>query len=477
MTQIDPTVLSQAMAQALVQFAGTNLQKTSVQKADEGVPTIHGSGGLFSDTGVYPDMYSTVLRPRTIAHLMWNGLTNVTNPRFETLTALSGPTGGAPAEVCAEAPVVGNGAICRQDFEFGALKYRTDIRDVTKIGARQTFDERDRRLLNIPQGDDNPFRLQMNDQNINSETAWTIIRLWMTLERTLSKLVFQGDSTVAAGASTFDAIEEFDGLDILIATGKTDAKTDTACPAADSFVENFAYEAINGGANDLVEWVTGMVYELQDRAERLGLWPLDMALAMPADLFRAITLVWPCSYLTTGCGYDGSDGARVTTDAYIQTRMREEMRQGNFLWVNEQRIPVLLSDGMAIVDGDGTTTGVVGSKNATIYALPLAAGGMKMTYLEAFNMGNADLTAFRNMLGTSNTAGMGIANGGMYLLNQEKSSYCINYEMLIKPRLVMRTTWLAGRIDNVNYTLRNYVRSPYPGDAEFAGGGVTSRSA
>ncbi|MFC1960982.1 hypothetical protein ACFLYO_09755, partial [Chloroflexota bacterium] len=467
-------VLSEAMTKALVQFAGTTLPQASIQKADEGVPTMHGPGGLLSDTGVYPDMYTTVLRPRTIADLLWNGLSNVTNPRFETLTALSGPTGSAPAEVCAEAPRVGSGAVCRQDYEFGALKYRTEIRDITKVGARQTFDERDRRLLNIPQGTDNPFRLQMNDRDINSETAWNINRLWMQTERTLSKLVFQGDSTVAAGASTFDAIEEFDGFDVLISTGKVDAKTSTPSPAADSFVENYAYEAINGGANDIVEWVTGIVYELQDRAERLGLWPLEMALAMPADLFRALTLVWPCSYLTTGCGYDGTDGKRVTTDAYIQTRMRDEMRRGSFLWVNEQRIPVLLADGMDIVDGNGTTTGDTGSKNATIYALPLSAGGMKLTYLEGFNLANADLTAFRNMLGTGNSAGLGIANGGMYLLSQDRTSYCINYEMLIKPRLVMRSTWLAGRIDNVNYTLRNYVRSPYPGDAEYAGGGRTA---
>ena len=67
--------------------------------------------------------------------------------------------------------------------------------------------------------------------------------------------------------------------------------------------------------------------------------PTAWALVMRYDLFWELTAFWPCSYLTNNCSAASTSKILVTTGRE-QIDMRDEMRSGNFLWINGIRVPM-----------------------------------------------------------------------------------------------------------------------------------------
>lgn len=465
-------LIAQTVAKML---AGYGEKNDPVPAHDQGSPYVHGPGGpgalsgVFSQPSVSPDMWATVVNPVTPAQLLFGGTSVVTNPQYPIWTGITDDTGTPPADACDEPPVAGSPKECIQSSGFGDMTKKTPTRDWTNVGARLNNGEVERRVINNLMLN-NPLVPQLSSgADINDQATMDLLTLGYSMLLDLSRLIFQGNITTAAGASSFGAIREFDGFDVLISTGKVDAITQVACPAADSIVEDFNHVTVATDASEsIVEWVTGVYYALtKGRAERMGIMDLVIAIMMDHDLFYRLTQVWPCSYLTTGCNFTGSDGNSLNVGGAEQTQMRDQMRRGSFLWIDGQQVPVITTDGPA-------KTAVGPGFSSSIYFVPLRANGQRVTWLEAFDQSNSEAMRFMNIAGSPNARTL---NGGVYSVVRSEKNWCVNYALRIKPRLIMRTPFLAARIDNVNFALRHYVRSPYHGDIYYANGGQTYRTA
>ncbi|KKM76612.1 hypothetical protein LCGC14_1378340, partial [marine sediment metagenome] len=104
-----------------------------------------------------------------------------------------------------------------------------------------------------------------------------------------------------------------------------------------------------------------------------------------------------------------------------------------------------------------------------IYLIPMSVvGGRAVTFMEYFDYGNPSAQA---------------AIGNMVLARQEgafltwprQTNQCVVWQTKVEPRLVMRTPWLAGRLQNVMYCPLQHTQQPFPDDPYFVDGGRTQR--
>jgi hypothetical protein len=95
-------------------------------------------------------------------------------------------------------------------------------------------------------------------------------------------------------------------------------------------------------------------------------------------------------------------------------------------------------------------------------------GGRSTTFLEFFQYTNpAITTALGNMI-------LGRVEGA-FITWPVQTRGCLQWESKIEPRLVLRTPWLAARLQNVVYCPVQHVRDAFPDDPYFTDGGRTSR--
>src|SRR5512140_947780 len=240
----------------------------------------------------------------------------------------------------------------------------------------------------------------------------------------------------------------FDGLAVLINTGKIDAKFGSPLTALNSLLVNWnnvAYNgtvSLNGQTADIVTTLSSVMNYLNARARLTRSLPVQWALAMRYDLFYALTAVWPCSYLTNACTTTASTNL-IAVNGAEQVQMRDEMRQeGNeFLWVNGQRVPIIITD-------QNTETTAAGRRVSDIFVLPLTAAGRATLYYEYFDYNNGMISDFTNLI----PGQMWTSNGGMYFWNVERTRYCLDLTAKLQSRLILRRSDLAARIQNVGYS-------------------------
>jgi hypothetical protein len=296
---------------------------------------------------------------------------------------------------------------------------------------------------------------------------------------------FAPDIYTANPGSSADAFHTayYRGLDILINTGQQDSVTQTACARADSKIINFANVAITGAAptnittngtamTTLVDLVSELWYVLNYEATEAGLQPVEWAFVMTPGMFREVTAGWPCSYLTNRCLVASSSNPNAVM-ASDQVAMREDMRKGQFLWIDAQQVPVILDS--AITETQGSGAAGAGSFTSTIYLVPWTVRGrfpvLTKTYFD-FNGPNAAADGIK-MLGAL-SYGMAVSPDGKWLHNLEKTGTCFQLSSTKRPGLVLRTPYLAARITNVKYQPRMVVRSWNPAAPSFYdNGGVT----
>jgi len=264
--------------------------------------------------------------------------------------------------------------------------------------------------------------------------------------------------------------KELTGLQLLVNTGYNDAETAQACPSLDSDLKNFNYRRIDAAGNGtlLVDAISTMYHFVKDLADRTGMMPVRWVFAMRAELFWEITKVWPCSYLTYRCQVTGNE--QVQINAADQVRFRDEMRAGSYLLIDGERVEVVLDDG--IPEATNTTNANVtsGCFASDIYLLPMSViGGQSSLYLEYFEYSNPSITdALGNLV-------LGRIEGA-FLVWPRQTNQCVVWQEKIEPRLVLRTPWLAGRLQNVQYCPLQHTREPFPTDPYFVDGGRISRS-
>jgi len=193
---------------------------------------------------------------------------------------------------------------------------------------------------------------------------------------------------------------------------------------------------------------------------------------MRTGLFWELTDCWPCAYLSSRCALGAAtDNREIIIDGRENIRLRDAMRNGNYLLVDGVRVPVILDDNIP-EDSSGDNANVPTGCFATdIFLIPLTVrGGTPVTYWQYYDYRAGTMQAVVDGRLTNRFW----TDAGMYLWTWDTVNWCVVHEAKIEPRIIFRTPQISGRIDNVVYCPIQHPREPQPDDPYFIDGGMTS---
>lgn len=460
------TIDYEALANALVAKSKTT---TKAFSGTSNYSYGHGSGGVFSYPGLSSPVFSAMALPYTgLIDNLPSQVTTETDPVFALLTGQTATSGTEPDGVCENAPQAGLLKLCMQSFRFGRRARRTPNIDLTRVGAiRNRSDFTDLKLIGNPARGTAGFPTMPGAGNpLADEYAKAAFELGVAMKRDFAREFFTGNpsNNSANGGTAY-----YYGLDTLINTGYRDVITGTACPAADSLIASAQNNIVNTNPTYYVQTITDMYRHLKYRAIQFGLAPAEIALVGSYGLFQALTDIWACSYMSYRCD-TATAGRPIVTNSSDVEQMTREMRQG----LGTPGTQYLLIDGEKvkfIVDETITETVASGVWSTQLYFVPLTVlGGTRVTYMDYFDMSaateGARLYAPQGAIKTS--------DGGRYLWSFEYSNGCVAFQIVTKPRLVLRTPQIAGRLHTIRYTQQFAPRSWEVGNTYHYNGGATT---
>lgn len=432
---------------------------------------LFGSSGLWSVPGIAPDVINAYVRPYgLLSRLPRYGGVNE-NPYFASITGFAAESGSEPATPCADAPTgYMKGALLTA--QFGRVQRDTQTIEWNKVMSQKNSGiNTDLQMRGSVLGlTDFNVASASESQILSVVTAMEMVTAGVNLERKLTRMAWSG---TPANNNAGGGYKEFPGLDVQIATGQKDAASGALAPALDSFILNFGTDLIGGAGRSIVEYMTMMEYTLRYNAEKMGLDPVTWIIAMRPEMWYALTEVWPCNYNTYRCRTDGSTTANpVVINDNANVLMRDEMRRSNRIEINGTSYEVVTDVGITELTNI-TTAGIpAGQFASSIYFIPLTiAGGLPVTYLEYMNYmaGQADIDL------VSKGPISFWTDGGMYSWAAEFVKWCYKLSVKIEPRIVLRTPFLAGRIDMVRYAILSHLRDPFADSVYNQDGGVSIR--
>jgi hypothetical protein len=159
----------------------------------------------------------------------------------------------------------------------------------------------------------------------------------------------------------------------------------------------------------------------------------------------------------------------VVVDGREQEIARANMRDGNYLLIDDKKIEVIIDDYVEEAVG-------VGQFTSSVRLVPLTyAGGRPALFWEYYNL--AGTYGMQDVVDDfAPTGSFKVLGGGRYWLHTKPpTNECLQIRIGYKPRLILETPFLAARLTNVKYTATIHERSGFPDDPYyFAGGGATA---
>lgn len=451
-------------------------RRTGYKHDAPGTPTavgyIHGPGGILSFPGVDNAVFHSIMGVRSILGQLPAMPSIFTDPVFATITGVTDETGVEPTTICGPGRVAGVLKSCLLIAPFGRYKRQTAELELDRIGMRTNRgDPLDLTLIGSPMANAGVFSLPGGLDPIPQNVLVNEVaaRFWernVIFHRLLTQQLWTANPANNSGAGAY---REFAGFAAIITTGHRDAETGVVCPAVDSYVRNFNFGRIDLAANatPLVNAITDMYFQLKSRATRSGMMPVRWVIGMRYQLFYELTKVWPCSYLTYMCQVTGNQ--RVNINGAEQIRLRDEMRNGSYLLIDGDRIDVIPDDGIPELTNTQSASVPSGCFGTDIYFIPMSVvGGRQVTFLEHAQYQNP---AVQDALGNLVLGRI----EGAFITWPVQTRGCFQWESKIEPRLVLRTPWLAGRLQNVVYCPVQHERDAFPDGAYHADGGRQSR--
>jgi len=433
--------------------------------------TLHGPGGIFSSFGMNREIISAHIAPQGLASKLPLLPSMDTDPRFGTVTGVTGSYGSQPTDVCDEAPHAYLKG-CNLTARFGRIRFDTNTIDINAVITRYNRGDFMDLMFLGSMIDQSDVQAGLIPSNISQEDMLNVVTLAEMLvagvqaQREIVRQLWQGNVLVD---------NEFPGLDSQIATGQMDAdKPGVYCTALDSDVKSFEYSDVCGTEKDIVEYISMMMWYLRHNAERARLTPVKWVLVMRPELWFELSACWPCRYLTNRCSDAQGNQVGVINDEN-NVRLRDEMRAGMFLWVNGERIEVVTDDGIYEHNSENNSNLAAGEFASTIYAVPLTIlGNFPVTYREYLD--------YRSPIAEANIAPFAQfrrpdfwTDGGVFSWAYQGQYWCFVLGLKTEQRVVLRTPQLAGRIDYVKYSPLQHLRSPEPSSPYFFDGGVSVR--
>ena len=309
-------------------------------------------------------------------------------------------------------------------------------------------------------------------QLANQLTLAEMVTVGRSFELALSQDLWTG--TVAAGT--------FPGLDSQIATGQVDATTNVACTSLDSDVKDFGWNDVCGTTLDITKYVTMLYRYLRHRAMGAGLYPVDWVWVMRPQLWDALSDCWPCRTMASNCTSFNQSTSPIAINVNDMSAYDERvrMRQGMILPVDGTDMPVVTDTGIyeyaAGLGGSGANL-KSGEYASSIYLVPLAIPGMSVTYMNYKNYNNsiAQLGAvMRQLVGDSEIA---VTDNGKFGWAKSKggSGFCFKFGAVTEQRVILRTPWLAGKLQHVKYSPLQHTVEPDPTSVYNKDGGASLR--
>lgn len=434
---------------------------------------MHGPGGLLTFPGVDPTIFHTVMGNTSILGQLPSTPSLYTNPTYFTVTGIQADVGDEKVDVCDDAPTAGLMKGCLLTSVFGRYERATEEVELNRLGQRNDrADPMDLTLIGSPIATSGVFNSGAQSgaapaDVLTNEISNLFWRRNVSYWRLLSRQIWRG---TPANNSAGGGYKELTGFETLINTGHVDAETGQTCPSMDSLILNFNYGSVSTSGADIVNAVVAMYREIYRRAELTGILPVRWVLAMRTQMFYELTAVWPCAYLSYRC--NPSNGATEFIDAQDAIRFRDEMRAGRYLLIDGVRVDVILDDGITELSGnDGGGNFPAGCFASDIFLIPMSVvGGQAVTFLEYFQYSNPSIedALGRMVLGRIE---------GAFLTWPRQTNQCVVWQSKVEPRLVLRTPWLAARLQNVVYCPTIHERTAFPDDPYFVNGGRTNRVA
>lgn len=458
-------------------------QKAGLPSGTPSYPYIHGPGGAFSTPGLSRDIISTRVEPKGLASALPARGSVQVQPLFPYITGFKAPTGSNPSNVCDDPKTAGPLKTCWQTAEFGRYSFQSRELEVNRVGQRVNRGEFDdfvfvNPLIGPSEGGGNEMTMPASARGrvlLANEMRMRMLEMGIDFQDVLTQQVYTGNpSNNSAGGG----YQEFPGLDILIGTTKIDAKTGTPCASLASDIKNFQYDLVSaGGGQTIVNVLTYMMRMLAWNASRMNFGGTEFALVMRPQLFNELSAVWPCAYMTYGCGVQPNTQTNLMVGANDQLNLRDSMRNDRFIPIDGIRYRVILDD--AIPEDNRTDNALIPITGfaSDIYVVPLTirGGTMPALYWEYFDYSatNGTMEAIREA-GFDNSYW---TDGGKYLWARKPIvNWCTQVIAKTEPRLVLLTPHLAGRVLNVSYNPLQHERDSHFSDMYFVDGGVETRS-
>lgn len=428
---------------------------------------LHGPGGLMATPGQSRQIANAMILPRGL-----NGRIPVrksidTNAVVGILTGLTATSGSEPTAACADWPAVGQFKLCHQTFPFGRQGRMSQVLQLDRVGEIVNRGEfRDNVLWGQPATTPNSTPQPINwAQVLQSEVEKKMGELYGGYFRDYSRYLYTGNPQTTAGSAGW---QQYRGLQLQIATGKRDAITGVACPAADSIVYDFNGTNVTSSGDTVYSRIANVVTNLERLSEQLG-FEVEWALTMRYGAFWAMTQIWPCIYATSACNSGAVASVVRTASLLEQTEMRDEMRRERYLLIEGKRYPVIVDDAIAETAAAG---GVVGTYQSDVYFVPLSANGQPSLYFEYFDM-NAEAVSAAGAMAPQGFFST-LADGRFLLMRLSPTHTCVQVEIIERPRVVLALPFLAARFQNLRYTITIHERDAYPDETYFVNGGGTT---
>lgn len=463
-------------AQLLAEAGGGVARKTvsATPSTIYGHGGIYGQAGAFSFPGLERDVVNAMIMPDLgLISRLPSRTANTDNPLYGIMTGVTASSGEEATGPCADPPTAGLMKMCTHSFVWGKFKRMTRVFEIDRFGRyRDRSDFDDLQLIGDPfGGSSNPLIPTAPggaspDQALRRELAKALFEFGVAWGRDFAHILFSGNPT----NNIDEGYKEPYGLDVLINTGYRDAESGVACPAADSIVRDFSAN-ISGNETALLRQITNVFRNLNYVAQHVGLAPVQWALVGPWSMFYELTEMWPCSYMSYRCTTIGTNN-RGVIDLAAQNQMRDEMRAGQFLWIDGVKVPFITDDGVV-------ETELVGScQEADLYFVPLTVlGGRPATFLEYFNYDGPGAA----MEGARVLAPAGsyfTTNAGRFLWHaRPPEHYCVQMEAKTEWRVILETPHLAARILDIQYCPTAHERDFEPDNSYYVDGGGTNRDA
>ncbi len=447
--------------------ASTSLTSTgALQGPLQGNPSL---GGAMSMPGVRPDRFSAMPRVRTLSKQLTPMPSDYYNEIISIVTGATATTGTNPTSFCGTAPVAGDMKTCQQTYQFGKYFMQTKLNSMPDVGMLRNRAEVPGRILNSAP-EDYPLIPDIMWRLVDTRSVfqYEMFMQGVAMERSLEPVLVKGNETKLNTATETGWIKEFKGLDRQIKEGYADVDG-TVCPALDSIVMDFGSSLIGdtaggGDGRTITNMVSDLWYAHQDRAGQVKLdESLEVGFLMRKEMFRVLTDYYANTYATARFqAATMTAGSPVLQLADQANNFRLEMLQGQYLLVEGVPVPVVFSDGLPF-DGQGNNV-----YQSDLMLIPINWQGMPLLRLEFFNLGNEYITEWNGFLNPDKRR---VLNNGMYQMGYQSTGMCDLYLFAAKMRLILETPFLAGRIDNINFTYLAKTRNAIPGQSLYANGG------